>query len=88
MTAPGIAIGDAISTAPYLKTGELVKPVTEGMVTDDWVSLLTREGARPTPEIDLFCQWLRGEMAHFKCEVEQALELRQELELKQEGAQE
>jgi len=31
---------------------------------------------------------VEGEMAHFKCEVEQALELRQELELKQEGAQE
>jgi len=66
----GIALGDAISTAPYLKTGELVKPVTEGAVTSDWVSLLTREGATPTPEIDLFSQWLRGEMAQFKLELE------------------
>jgi LysR family glycine cleavage system transcriptional activator len=66
----GIALGDAISTAPYLETGELVKPVAEGMVTNDWVSLLTREGATPTPEIDLFCQWLRGEMAQFKLELE------------------
>lgn len=65
----GIAIGDDISTAPYLKTGELVKPVTEGMVTNDWVSLLTREGATSTPEIELFCQWLRGEMAQFKLEL-------------------
>ncbi|MCP4272642.1 MAG: LysR family transcriptional regulator [Gammaproteobacteria bacterium] len=70
----GIALGDAISTAPYLKTGELVKPVIEGMVTNDWVSILIREGATSTPEIDLFCQWLRGEMAQFKLELELELE--------------
>ena len=62
----GVALGDAISTAPYLRDGELIKPVKEGMVTDDWVSLLTRENKPPSPEAELFSEWLKSEMAQFK----------------------
>ena len=66
----GVALGDAISTAPYLRNGELIKPVKEGMVTDDWVSLLTRENHPLSPEAKLFSEWLKSEMAQFKLGLE------------------
>ena len=66
----GIALGDAISTGPYLRSGELIKPVDEGMVTDDWVCLLSKENKPLSPEAELFSQWLKSEMAQFKLELE------------------
>ncbi|MCR8922470.1 LysR substrate-binding domain-containing protein [Dasania sp. GY-MA-18] len=61
----GIALGDAISTAPYLRSGELIKPVAAGMVTNDWVSILKKEHAHDSAEVTLFCEWLRSEMQQF-----------------------
>ncbi|WP_339669149.1 LysR family transcriptional regulator [Dasania marina] len=69
----GIALGDAISTAPYLSSGELMRPVAVGMVTNDWVSIVKKEpvnagadaASNASPEVSLFCEWLRVEMQRF-----------------------
>jgi LysR family glycine cleavage system transcriptional activator len=66
----GLALGDDISCAQYLRSGELLRPVKEVMVTDDWVSLLYQSSATKRAEVQLFRQWLLAEMGRFRQEVE------------------
>lgn len=61
----GVALGDHISSLEYLRTGQLVRPVQEAQVTDDWVSLLTRPDAVDEPAVRAFTRWLTTEMKIF-----------------------
>ncbi len=66
----GVALGDDISAAQFLRSGELIRPVKEAMLTDDWVCLLTQSDAPMRRSVMLFRSWLLAEMAVFRLEVE------------------
>ncbi len=61
----GVALGDAISTTEYLRSGELIRPVAESMLTNDWVCLLVRSDSLQGRGAQLFRRWLRAEMEVF-----------------------
>lgn len=59
----GLAIGDNLTCADWLREGRLVKPFSEVVETEDSFYLLTGEAAEERVAVDKFKQWLLTELA-------------------------
>ncbi len=61
----GVAIGDHLSCFELLNKGQLVRPVKDMMITDDWINLLTKANHRQSSMLQSFEEWLTQEMCDF-----------------------
>lgn len=62
----GVVLGDHISSADFLRNGKLVRPTSDTMVTEDWVSLLIKPEKLRNPAVEAFRNWIQQAMADFK----------------------
>lgn len=65
----GIAMGDYLSTYQYLKTGQLIRPVKEFLLTEEWLCLLLKPHNQNKAYITDLCIWIRAQMDDFKKDV-------------------
>ena len=59
----GIALGWHSTMQRLLASGSLVRPIAESVRLGDELSVYTRAGSRPRPEVKALLAWLRAELA-------------------------